>query len=51
MSDERTTTIPEEDEGLNGSGSVVEFPRSRVRARKHGKRRLRLWAGRKRTKR
>ncbi len=51
MSDERTTTIPDEDEGLNGSGSVVEFSRSRTRARKHGKRRLRLWPRRKRKKR
>ena len=51
MSDERTTTIPDEGDGLNGSGSVVEFPRSRARARKQGNRRIRLWPRRKRKKR
>ncbi|MBE2315080.1 transglycosylase domain-containing protein [Solirubrobacter sp. CPCC 204708] len=51
MSDERTTTIPSEDEGLNGNGSVVQFPRSRTRARKQERRRIRLWLRRKRKKR
>src|SRR5690349_11181108 len=51
MSDERTTTIPDSGDGLDGNGSVVEFPRSRTRARKDGKRRLRLWPRRKRKKR
>jgi penicillin-binding protein 1A len=51
MSDERTTTIPDEDNDLNGNGTVVEFPRSRTRARKQSRRRMLPWPRRTRKKR